>query len=68
MRRREFLKISAATALAGSVGYRAARADAAPVKVGVIGAKTGPLAPGAASTYFPPDGCGRMEVNQARRT
>ena len=54
MRRREFLKYSAATALAGSVGYRAARADLPPVKVGVIGAKTGPLAPGAAVTHFPP--------------
>ena len=45
MRRREFLKYSAATALAGSVGYRAARADLPTVKVVVIGAKTGPLAP-----------------------
>jgi anaerobic selenocysteine-containing dehydrogenase len=44
MRRREFLKYSAATALAGSVGYRAAMADAPTVKVGVVGAKTGPLA------------------------
>jgi len=54
MRRREFLKYSAATALAGSVGYSAAGADLPPVKVAVIGAKTGPLAPGAAVTHFPP--------------
>src|SRR6516162_5204658 len=63
MRRREFLKYSAATALAGSVGYRAARADAAPVKVAVIGAKTGPLAPGAAITHFPPYKLWAHEVN-----
>ena len=50
MRRRDFLKYSAATAMAGSIGYRAARADAPAIKVGVVGAKTGPLAPGAAST------------------
>ena len=63
MRRREFLKFSAATALAGSVGYRAARADTAPVKVAVIGAKTGPLAPGAAITHFPPYKLWAHEVN-----
>src|ERR1700751_2919607 len=63
MRRREFLKYSAATALAGSVGYRSARADTAPVKVGVIGAKTGPLAPGAAITHFPPYKLWAHEVN-----
>ena len=63
MRRREFLKYSAATALAGSVGYRAARADAAPVKVAVIGAKTGPLAPGAAVTHFPPYKLWEHEIN-----
>src|ERR1700739_4309108 len=64
MRRREFLKYSAATALAGSVGYRAARADAAAVKVGVVGAKTGPLAPGAAITHFPPYKLWAFEVNE----
>jgi branched-chain amino acid transport system substrate-binding protein len=64
MRRREFLKYSAATALAGSVGYRVARADAAPVKVGVVGAKTGPLAPGAAITHFPPYKLWAYEVNE----
>src|SRR5262249_48610688 len=46
MRRRDFLKYSAATTVAGSLSYRTARPDAAPVKVGVVGAKTGPLAPG----------------------
>ena len=65
MRRREFLKYSAATALAGSVGYRAARADAPTVKVGVVGAKTGPLAPGAAVTHFPPFSFGRTRSTRA---
>jgi branched-chain amino acid transport system substrate-binding protein len=64
MRRREFLKYSAATAVAGSVGYRAARADAATVKVGVVGAKTGPLAPGAAVTHFPPYKLWAHEINE----
>ena len=64
MRRREFLKYSAATALAGSVGYRAARADLPTVKVAVIGAKTGPLAPGAAVTHFPPYRLWAHEVNE----
>jgi branched-chain amino acid transport system substrate-binding protein len=64
MRRREFLKYSAATALAGSVGYRAARADLPAVKVAVIGAKTGPLAPGAAVTHFPPYRLWAHEVNE----
>jgi hypothetical protein len=41
MRRREFLKYSAATAVAAPF-VRPARADAAVVKVGVVGAKTGP--------------------------
>ena len=65
MRRREFLKYSAATALAGSVGYRAARADLPTVKVVVIGAKTGPLAPGAAVTHFPPFSCGPTRSTSA---
>jgi anaerobic selenocysteine-containing dehydrogenase len=39
MRRRDFLKYSAATTLAGSLSYRAARADTPPIKVGVVGAK-----------------------------
>ena len=53
MRRREFLKYSAATAMAAPF-VRAASADTGVIKVGVIGAKTGPLAPGAAITHFPP--------------
>ena len=64
MRRREFLRYSAATALAGSVSYRAARADAPTVKVGVVGAKTGPLAPGAAITHFPPYQLWAHEINE----
>jgi len=64
MRRREFLKYSAATALAGSVGYPAAGADLPTVKVVVIGAKTGPLAPGAAVTHFPPYRLWASEVNE----
>jgi branched-chain amino acid transport system substrate-binding protein len=64
MRRRDFLKYSAATTLAGSIGYRAARAEAPPVKVGVVGAKTGPLAPGAAITHFPPFRLWAHEVNE----
>jgi branched-chain amino acid transport system substrate-binding protein len=64
MRRRDFLKYSAATALAGSVGVRAARADAPPIKVGVVGAKTGPLAPGATITHFPPFRLWAHEVNE----
>ena len=35
------------------------------VKVGVVGAKTGPLAPGAAVTHFPPWRLWAHEVNQA---
>jgi branched-chain amino acid transport system substrate-binding protein len=64
MRRREFLKYSAATAVAGSFGYRTASAEAGPVKVAVIGAKTGPLAPGAAITHFPPYKLWAHEINE----
>ena len=53
MRRRELLKYAGATVLAAPF-VRAARADTGIVKVGVVGAKTGPLAPGAAVTHFPP--------------
>ncbi len=53
MRRREFLKYTAASAVAAPF-VRAARADAGIIKVGLVGAKTGPLAPGAATTHFPP--------------
>jgi branched-chain amino acid transport system substrate-binding protein len=63
MRRREFLKISAATALAAPF-VRPASADAGVYKVGVIGAKTGPLAPGAAVTHFPPYQLWAHEVNE----
>jgi branched-chain amino acid transport system substrate-binding protein len=63
MKRREFLKYSAAAAVASSVGYRRARAEAGPIKVGVVGAKTGPLAPGATVTHFPPHQLWAHEVN-----
>ena len=49
MRRRELLKYAGATALAAPF-IRTARADTGTVKIGVVGAKTGPLAPGAAIT------------------
>ncbi len=62
MRRREFLKYSAATTLAAPF-VRAARADTGTFKVAVIGAKTGPLAPGAAITQFPPFKLWAHEVN-----
>ncbi len=63
MRRREFLKYTAATAVAAPF-VRAARADSGVVKVGVVGAKTGPLAPGAAVTHFPPYQLWAHEVNE----
>ena len=63
MRRREFLKYSAATAVAAPF-VRVASADAGIYKVGVIGAKTGPLAPGAAITHFPPYQLWAHEVNE----
>src|SRR6516165_2649399 len=62
MRRREFLKYSAATVVATPF-VSPARADAGVVKVGVVGAKTGPLAPGAAVTHFPPFRLWAHEVN-----
>jgi branched-chain amino acid transport system substrate-binding protein len=62
VKRREFLKYSAATAVAAPF-VRPARADAGVVKVGVVGAKTGPLAPGAAVTHFPPFRLWAHEVN-----
>ena len=65
MRRRELLKYAAATAVAGSFGPRIARAaDPVVVKVGVVGPKTGPLAPGAAVTHFPNFKLWAYEVNQ----
>src|SRR6516162_11963617 len=63
MRRREFLKYSAATVVAAPF-VSPARADAGVVKVGVVGAKTGPLAPGAAVTHFPPFRLWAHEVNE----
>jgi len=64
MRRRDLLKYAGATALAAPF-VRSARADTGTVKVGVVGAKTGPLAPGAATTHFPPWRLWAHEVNQA---
>jgi branched-chain amino acid transport system substrate-binding protein len=62
MRRREFLKYTAASAVAAPF-VRVARADSGVVKVGVVGAKTGPLGPGAAVTHFPPYRLWAHEVN-----
>ena len=62
MRRREFLKYSAATAVTAPF-VRVARADSNVLKVGVVGPKTGPLAPGAAVTHFPPWRLWAHEVN-----
>jgi len=63
MRRRELLKYTAATAVAAPF-VRPASADTGTYKVGVIGAKTGPLAPGAAVTHFPPYRLWAHEVNE----
>jgi branched-chain amino acid transport system substrate-binding protein len=64
MRRRDLLKYAGATAVAAPF-IRPARADQGTIKVGVVGAKTGPLAPGAAATFFPPWHLWAHEVNQA---
>ena len=64
MRRRDLLKYAGATVVAVPF-IRSARADQGPVKIGVVGAKTGPLAPGAAATFFPPWQLWAHEVNQA---
>src|SRR5215475_12397902 len=64
MRRRDLLKYAGATALAAPF-VRVARAEQGPVKVGVVGAKTGPLAPAAAGAFFPPWRLWAHEVNQA---
>ena len=64
MRRRELLKYAGATALAAPF-VRPARADAGTIKVGVVGAKTGPLAPGAAVTHFPPWRLWADQLNKA---
>ncbi len=62
MRRREFLKYSAAAAVTAPF-VRVASADTGVYKVAVIGAKTGPLAPGAAITHFPPYKLWASEIN-----
>ena len=62
MRRREFLKYTAAASLAAPF-VRAARADSGIVKVGVVGAKPGRFGPGAAVTHFPPYRLWAHEVN-----
>ena len=60
MRRRDLLKYAGAAALAAPF-VRAARADQGAVKVGVVGAKTGPLAPAPPPLFSRPGGCGRMK-------
>ena len=64
MRRREFLKYTTATALAGSLAAPAVRAQSSTIKVGVVGPKTGPLAPGAAITHFPPYQLWAHDINE----
>ena len=64
MRRRDLLKYAGATAIAAPF-VRVARADQGTIKVGAVGAKTGPLAPAAAGTFFPPWRLWAHEVNQA---
>jgi branched-chain amino acid transport system substrate-binding protein len=64
MRRRDLLKYAVATTIAAPF-VRVARADQGTIKVGVVGAKTGPLAPAAAGTFFPPWRLWAHEVNQA---
>jgi branched-chain amino acid transport system substrate-binding protein len=64
MQRRELLRYAGATVLAAPF-IRSARADQGTIKVGVVGAKTGPLAPGAAGTFFPPWQLWANQVNKA---
>lgn len=52
MQRRNLLMLAAASVVAGSFGLGAANA-ADPIKIGVVGPKTGPLAGGATITHFP---------------
>jgi branched-chain amino acid transport system substrate-binding protein len=52
MRRRKPITYAAAIVLAGTLGLGAAYAQD-PIKVGVVGPKTGPLAAGAAVTHWP---------------
>src|ERR1700689_4247109 len=63
MKRRDLLRYAGAAALAAPF-VRAARAGTGTVKVGVVGAKTGPLAPGAAVTHFSPYQLWAHEVNE----
>ena len=60
MRRRDLLKFAGATALAAPF---LRRADQTTIKIGVVGPKTGPLAPGTAVTHFPPHQLWTHEVN-----
>jgi len=62
MRRRELLKYAAAVAVVGPLGLKTASA-AEPLKIGVVGPKTGPLAAGAATTHFPNFKLWAKEVN-----
>ncbi|MGP0089296.1 MAG: amino acid ABC transporter substrate-binding protein [Xanthobacteraceae bacterium] len=62
MRRRELLKYAAAATVVGPLGLRTARA-ADPLKIGVVGPKTGPLAAGAALIHFPNFVLWAKEVN-----
>jgi branched-chain amino acid transport system substrate-binding protein len=62
MKRRDLLKYGAAAAIAGPLGVRVARADD-PIKIGVVGPKTGPLAGGATITHFPNFKLWQKQVN-----
>ena len=53
MNRRNVIKLAGATALTAPFGFHVARAQAATVKLGVIGPRTGLMASGAAVTHFP---------------
>jgi branched-chain amino acid transport system substrate-binding protein len=63
MQRRELLTVTAAAALAGSIGLGTANAQDT-VKIGVVGPKTGVLASGAAVTHFPSYKLWAHEVNE----
>src|SRR5690606_28819837 len=62
MQRRELLKVAAACTALGLMAIGPASA-ADPVKIGVVGPKTGPLAAGAAVTHFPNFQLWAHEVN-----
>jgi branched-chain amino acid transport system substrate-binding protein len=63
MDRRRVMKLAGATALAAPFGLRAAHAQDAVVKIGVIGPRTGVMASGAAVTHFPQFKLWEHEVN-----